>query len=304
MNRVSIKKYNLDDFEQIKNTFDIPELNKTSIKMINNISKKVGAPTYRKTPVFKKKKMDPKYNNSNFTKTTFTVKIDENEINQDKIRELLNKLTNNNYDVISQEIIDNLQHFIYTQNDMVLMDFGKSIFEVSSVNKFWVKLYAKLYNKLINTFPKMHSICVSEFKKLLNIFDTFEFGHEDNYDEFCRINKDNEKRRSLLSFYTQLYKYDILGNSDIELLVEKLFTLFQKHIQEKQIIEEIFENIVIIITNLSSEIMNEQVGDYIQENLVKIYKCLHEKKTSKKIIFKLLDIFEEMDIDIDEFDED
>ena len=88
------------------------------------------------------------------------------------------------------------------------------------------------------------------------------------------------------------------------MLVEKLFGLFQKHIQEKQIIEEIFENIVIIINDLSSEIMNEQVGDYIQEHLVKFYKCLQETKTSKKIIFKLLDIFEEIDIDIDEFDED
>ena len=48
-------KYTLNDFENIKNNFTIPELNETSIKLINAISKKVGAPSYRKTPVFKKK---------------------------------------------------------------------------------------------------------------------------------------------------------------------------------------------------------------------------------------------------------
>ena len=136
MSRVSKQKFSLNDFEEIKNKFNIPELNATSIKMINNISKKL-APQRIEKHRYLKRKTDPKYNNSNFTKTTFNVKVDENEINQDKIRELLNKLTNNNYDTISQEIIDNLQHFIYTQNDMVLMEFGKSIFEVSSVNKFW-----------------------------------------------------------------------------------------------------------------------------------------------------------------------
>ena len=60
-------KYNLTDFENIKNNNTIQELNITSIKIINAISKKVGAPSYRKTPVFKKKKTDnKKFNNQNF----------------------------------------------------------------------------------------------------------------------------------------------------------------------------------------------------------------------------------------------
>ena len=62
--------------------------------------------------------------------------------------------------------------FTLKNNGSVVVDGSgnTTIFEVSSVNKFWVKLYAKLFNKLINTFPKMHSICVSEFKNLIKIF--------------------------------------------------------------------------------------------------------------------------------------
>ncbi len=302
MNKNCKKKYNLDDFENIKNNNNIPELNITSIKIINQISKKVGAPSYRKTPVFKKKKTDPKYNNSNFVKTSFAIKIDENQINKDKIRELLNKITNNNYDELSEEIINNLQHFIYTQNDMVLMEFGKSIFEISSINKFWVKLYAKLFNRLILTFPKMKNICINEYTKLLNIFEVFEFGNEENYDEFCRINKNNEKRRSLLSFYTELYKYKILGNNDLQILLEKLFKLFKTNIDNKKIIEEVYENINIVLNEIGSDLMNESIGEIIRSNLIDIYNILSNNKSSKKIIFKLLDIFEELDID--DLDED
>ena len=297
MSKTSKKKYNLDDFENIKNNNNIPELNITSIKLINQISKKVGAPSYRKTPVFKKKKTDPKYNNPNFVKTSFDIKIDENQINKDKIRELLNKITNNNYEELSEEIINNLEHFIYTQNDMILMEFGKSIFEISSINKFWVKLYAKLFNRLILTFPKMKNICIKEYTKLLNIFEVFEFGNEENYDEFCRINKNNEKRRSLLSFYTELYKYSILGNDDLQILLKKLFKLFKTNIENKQIIEEIYENINIVLNEIGTVLMNEPIGKIIKSNLIDIYNILKNKKNSKKIIFKLLDNFEELDID-------
>lgn len=294
------QKYNLNDFENIKNNNFIQELNITSIKMINKISKKVGAPSYRKTPVFRKKRNDPNFNDTDFIKTTFEVKIDENQINQDKIRELLNKITNNNYDDISDEIINNLQHFIYTQNDMVLMDFGKSIFEISSINKFWVKLYAKLFNKLISTFPKMQMICINEYTKLLNIFKVIEFGDENNYDEFCRINKNNAKRRSLLSFYMELYKYDILGNNELKILIETLFDLLKINSNNKQLVEEIYENIDIILKEIGKDLMNEPIGDFIQENLINIYNVLKTNKISRKLIFKLLDIFEELNIDEDE----
>jgi hypothetical protein len=293
-------KYNISDFNNIKNNNNIQELNNSSINIINAISKKVGAPSYRKTPVFKKKKNDnASFNNVNFVKTEFVVKVDENEINQDKIRELLNKLTNNNYKELSDEIINNIKHFIYTQNDMILMDFGISIFEISSINKFWVKLYAKLFNKLISNFPKMHNICVNHYTILLKIFDIIEFGDENDYDEFCRINKENDKRRALVSFYTELYKYEILGNDEITQLLEKLFNLMT-NTENKRVFEEVFENIAIVLKEIGEELMSEHVGEMIKENIVNILTILNKKKLSKKIKFKLLDIIDMLDIELDD----
>ena len=59
--------YTYQDFKEIENKTTINELNQSSINVINAISKKVGAPTYRKTPVFRKKKQD--ISNGSFKKT-------------------------------------------------------------------------------------------------------------------------------------------------------------------------------------------------------------------------------------------
>ena len=217
-------------------------------------------------------------------------------MNQDKIREMLNKLTNNNYNELSEEIINNLQHFIYMEGEAVLLEFGKSIFEISSINKFWVKLYAKLYNKLIDKFPIMKNICLEQFKNFMNIFDKFEIGNENDYDSFCKINKDNEKRRSLVYFYVELYKHDILGNNEVELIMNRMFDLMGNN-DNNDIIEEIFENINIVLTEI--DIIGEQIGDEIQERLLDFYNKFNDKKMSKKLKFKFLDLFEELDIDFD-----
>ena len=208
-------RYSLNDFTRIEKNHTINELNKAAIDIINAISKKVGAPTYRKTPVFKKKKTDSqsykdKNTNISFKKTTFVSKDDEDIINQDRIRGLLNKLTNNNYTEISQEIIMNIRHFVFSKNQVVLLSIGRAIFDISSENKFWVKLYAKLFHELIDNFPVMRNICINNFNNFMSIFDNVEVCSVEDYDNFCRINKNNEKRRSLLSFYTELYKYEIL----------------------------------------------------------------------------------------------
>ena len=55
---LKMTKYTLNDFDEIQKTETISELNYSAIQIINSISKKVGAPTYRKTPVFRKKKQE------------------------------------------------------------------------------------------------------------------------------------------------------------------------------------------------------------------------------------------------------
>jgi len=297
-------RYSLNDFTHIEKNHTIYELNKAAIDIINAISKKVGAPTYRKTPVFKKKKTDnqsykDKNTNISFKKTTFVSKDDEDIINQDRIRGLLNKLTNNNYTEISQEIIMNIRHFVFSKNQVVLLSIGRAIFDISSENKFWVKLYAKLFHELIDNFPVMRNICINNFNNFMSIFDNVEVCSEDDYDNFCKINKNNARRRSLTLFYTNLYKLELLTNNDIFTLLGKLFEKMFLNEHTAELYEEIFENISIIVNNLGEDLSNSNEWHNVSQKLIDIYELLNKNNKSKKIVFKLLDIFDELDIDYD-----
>ena len=46
--------YTFEDFNNIQQFSSINELDKDIIQIINDLAKKVGAPNYNKTPVFKK----------------------------------------------------------------------------------------------------------------------------------------------------------------------------------------------------------------------------------------------------------
>ncbi len=112
----NLNRYDLDFFYQIEKQGNIEEINENTISLINNLARRVGAPNYQKTPIFKKKhkynKKQDKNDQSNWNeirsfKITKLVKNqDDTNIIIDKIRSNLNKLTKDNYDIIKIEIID------------------------------------------------------------------------------------------------------------------------------------------------------------------------------------------------------
>jgi len=293
--------YKISDFKNIEKNNTINELNIESISVINAISKRVGSTTYRKTPVFRKKKQEKEVivNGTVFKKTKFINKLDEDEINLDKIRESLNKLTQKNYEQISKEIIMNIKHFIYSKNKIILVSIGKSIFDISSVNKFWVKLYAKLYNELIQNFPIMKEICIKNFESYMSLFNNIEVVDEKDYDNFCKVNKTNEKRRSLTDFYTKLFCFDILSVDNMFSIMTELIKKMKVETENEniEIMEEVFENINIILSNIGKNIKNNNKYNYITEEIIDIYNTIDSSGISKKLIFKLGDLFEDLDID-------
>jgi hypothetical protein len=298
---LKMTKYTLNDFDEIQKTETISELNYSAIQIINSISKKVGAPTYRKTPVFRKKKQEylnkQKVNGEIFKKTVFHDKLDEDEINQDKIRGFLNKLTNTNYDEMSEQIIINIKHFVYSKNEMILLSIGKSIFEIGTENKFWVGLYAKLYNNLIKNFPVMQKICMNNFENFMSIFEDIKIVGEEDYDLFCKVNKENTKRRSLTLFYTNLYKQEVLNENDMFLLLDKLIQKTRNSYNDVSLFEEIFENILIILSSIGEELSDDNQWDAIVNNIIEIYEYIRQHKISKKIMFKISDVLDDLDID-------
>ena len=54
-NQYTSNKYNLKFYYDVEKFGNVEEIDEKTISLINNLAKRVGAPNYQKTPIFKKK---------------------------------------------------------------------------------------------------------------------------------------------------------------------------------------------------------------------------------------------------------
>jgi hypothetical protein len=128
------------------------------------------------------------------------------------------------------------------------------------------------------------------------IFDVVESGNPDeNYDEFCRINKDNEKRKSLSSFFVNLALNEVIPLEKIVQITTDLLKNVMKSIlleNKKAEVDEMIENVSIFYHKTWMSKFDEV--PFIYESIQKLAVC--KAKTfpslSNKSIFKCMDIIE------------
>ena len=303
-------KYELDDFQRIKDEgFDII-LDELTLLTINTLAQRVGAPSYHKTPVFKKKNKPKKQITDddweimrNFKNTELNRNEEGIELEMDKIRIHLNQITTENYDEMKGHISNILKEVLKNKFEMEdLIKVGKSIFEVGSLNQFWSKLYAKLYKDLADEFPLMKSICEKNFDSFMDLFQTIRYvSSEEDYNLFCDINKENSKRQALSSFFVNLMNESLISTEKVKDLLLKLKNFLDEKINEdgnQDVVNEIIENIVIIVSNGSRNLeMNEEefweeFYSYI-ENMSESERTDYKSLTSKSL-FKLMDLIEDL----------
>ena len=260
-----------------------------TINIINRLVKKVGAPTYNKTPNFSKKK---KNNNLNWAhmRNFKVTKIQKSEL--DETLTLLNKLSKKTYTEIRDDIIKNIDLDPEKSNEIV-----KYIFKISSANSFYSEIYTKLFNDLIAKFHFIKNICNDQFKEYFDFFENIRYvEYEEDYNLYCEINKENDKRRAIGKFFSNLLKYDIIELKEMYILINKLiYKIFQNMGEDtsKKIIEEISENLKIIIIH-SNENLKKDSSKYeeLMEKLNIIVNSKHENGISNKTLFKFMDVLD------------
>ena len=212
-----------------------------TIQIINAIAQRVGAPTYQRTPIFKKRgngggRQGPRQrqratitaNDWSEMRNFKVTKLEKNEagieVYIDKLRTFLNKITASNYNDMCREIIKTLGHILDSNPpEADILKVGEAIFEIGSANTFWSEMYAALYKDLIKTFPIMESICNKTLDSFLELFTDIVFvSADEDYDKFCEINKINSKRRALSAYFIHLMNYGVVTT---ELMLELTVSL-------------------------------------------------------------------------------
>jgi hypothetical protein len=315
-------KYTLPDFNNITfNGFNY-ELPSEILELINKLSHEVGSPSYIKTPIFKKRDVKDvnmlnykkKKTNKNVEilndddwdniRTFQTTKIDQKvgiDVQIDLIRSYLNKMSDKNYIEMKQNITDVLNNLIQdgiNETDMVRV--GTNIFEIASNNRFYSKLYADLYSELINNYDVMKVLFENSLATYMELFNNIEYvDPSEDYDKFCKINKINENRKSLSTFFVNLMLNSIISKETIINLIIKLLQNIYVLINvenKKNEVDELTENVAILYKKelIQNADYDKIDGMNISEVIDKLAHCKSKNYNSfsNKSIFRFMDMID------------
>ena len=317
-------KYNLKEFTDITfNGFDVV-LPPETLSIINELSKQVGSPTYIKTPTFQKreniitseltssnkknknKAVEILNDNDWETLRTFqTTKIDQKvgiNAHIDILRFWLNKISDKTFSESYDKILEILDQLIKEETsnaDMTLI--GNTIFEIASNNRLFSKLYADLYCRLIDKYEIMKNVFDVNILSFMDLFNCIEYSDpSEDYNSFCKNNKDNERRKALSLFFVNLTNNNIIDESKIISLTCDLLTkliIYMKEYNKTNQVNEITDNISILYSYKkemfgSCDVLFDE--EYFIPTIKKLAHC--KAKTypslSTKSIFKFMDLLD------------
>lgn len=243
----------------------------------------------------------------------------------DTIRSLLNKLTEATYNVVKNEIFDEVKEIIETNNvndvnendstvdegavitenvvdEENITKIAISIFNTASSNIFYSSFYSKLFNELMNYHEVFKSVFEKSFSEFVGLFKKIDYVDPSvDYNKFCDNTKINDKRRAMSTFIINLMKEGVLHPDkvvDIIIELQEMISSYIKVANKTNELEELNENIFILVTNgkdvLSSHDEWEGIISKIKFLSVLKVKMKEYPSVNNKLIFKNMDILEEL----------
>jgi hypothetical protein len=329
-------RYNLEDFENITFggfEYTIPD---SVLETISQLAMHVGSPDYVRTPVFPKRdnpmKVAPSQSGDSIVsnlkdnkkrrgnkameiindddwdalRTFQTTKIETKtglEADFDSVRAFVNKLTDKNYNEMRGKIFEVIEKIVSENSDSQLGTISSNIFDMASSNRYYSKIYAQLYSDLSNKFEFIKHAYLDNLKRFTELFDVIEYvDPNQNYDKFCEINKINEKRKSLASFYLNLMNFGIISKLEIMQITRNLLSKVYQFISmdnKKNEVDELTETIAILYKKDLYE--DDDGDDYEQIEGYTIYEIVEKIANSKvkdyksltnKSLFKFMDLID------------
>jgi hypothetical protein len=145
----------------------------------------------------------------------------------------------------------------------------------------------------------MRSVFDMNFCTFLELFNHIESANADeDYDNFCRVNRNNENRRALSAFFVNLTAKKIISEDKLLDLFKKLIMQVYEFIKvenKKSEVDEIVENLCILYNkDLVEDCEDEIDGKSLNEIIQELSECKAKSwpSLSNKSIFKFMDILE------------
>lgn len=247
--------------------------------------------------------INSEWKNTEPFKTTDTVHYVGFEKKIADIRTGLNKLSNKNYDTIRDSIYDHINTILNCEEGVSLSDDNTGqivncIFDIASNNGFYAELYALLYKDLIQTYAFFENTADNSISRYIRSIELVRYEDSDgNYDLHCVINKENDSRKSLLTFIIMLIRGGILPLTSVNAIIDHLDGLMLSNMSSKSqvfINNEIVENYSVLITKMIPDIFTLDTWPSIYErvNAYTTYNTKDHLGLSSRAKFKFMDIKE------------
>jgi hypothetical protein len=226
----------------------------------------------------------------------------------DYIRLLLNKLTDKTFLDMREKIIERLNKIcLEFGSEEEFLKIGNTIYEFCSTNKFYSKVFADLFAELCSQYIWLMPIFNEKYANIMSQYSNIQYvDSEKDYDGFCDMNKNNDKRRSVTTFLVSLANNGFIKKEGVIKILRKLLELVYNMIdvpEKKNEVDELTENIAILFNkDMIDEVANE-IDDskelYIYgQTIVETINSLAKAKAkdhyslSNKAIFKFMDLIE------------
>lgn len=320
----SIIKYKYEDIINIKSKLEY-SLNVDTINIISELEKLLGIDNISNLEAIPLKRVERSFDRKNKNKRGYKMNrsSSSNEMNIDDweairnfkptekaeisnfdknfndIRLMLNKLSNTNYDVQKNIIVDKVIDIfnIHESDSENNKKIGKKIFGLLSNNRFLSEIYSELYVELIGKFELFGDILNNYIDDLKISLNNIVYIDPDvNYSGFCDYNKINEERKSLSVFLINLMKLDMISSRSVIDLIVSLQEILLKYIEEDNKVhevEEITENVYLLITEARCALKDDDIWkNVIEQNIINFttLKAKEHSSLSSRCIFKHMDM--------------
>lgn len=332
-------KYNLKQITDISNSgfhYEIPE---DIVDIINYLCVQVGSSTINSC-VFKKivqstsmndnmndfsssygqnkhrkkrgnKGMEVSNDDWESIRTFQTTKIEQNTgIDSDinALRLYLNKLTDKTFLDMREKIIEKINTLCKNSlNKEDELKVGTMLYEICSTNKFYSKIFADLFAELALMHSWLNNIFKENYANVMKQYDDIQYIDPDkDYDGFCEMNKKNERRKAVTTFYLNLALNGFIKKEGIVNILKEILISIMNMIKindKKNEVDELTEIVGILYNKeMIKEVEDESddLDEYyvLEQSILDTVSSLAQKKVkdhpslSNKAIFKYMDLVE------------